>query len=394
MGFWQRIFRRKKKEEAESEDWARIVYARTDVNFSKEEERSRYVSNCLEQMAEASKEMNLLTGEYALVTAYLTDIEEIEALPEQEREEANIIARRLQALERERASYHEKKNRMSDADYYQIKKQEHEVAEGIEKIKQGENYGVLIKQDLQRLDSERHAYEYRRTELNTVMDNFRGMAVIFLTALVICIVMLLVLQFVFEMNTYLGYFLAVTAAAIAIAVLCVKYIDTEKEKHRVEKAINRLIQLQNKVKIRYVNNANLVEYLYIKYHTDSGERLEKRWLAYLQEKEERKQYAEAEAKTEYYQKQLVSQLSRYRVKDPQRWMNQSAALLDKKEMVEIRHNLILRRQALRKQMDYNNDIGNTARQEIMDIVQQYPVYEAEIMEMVERYDAQLRMRRD
>lgn len=386
MGFWQKIFKRKKKEGNVTEDWDKIVYARDNVNFGKEEERTRYITNCLEQMAEATREINLLTGEYGLVTAYLTDMEEIEALPEEEREETNRIAGKLLSLEKERRNYREKKGRMSDTEYYQIKKQEQEVEEGIQKIKQAESYGELVKKDLQRLDRERHAYEYRRTELETVMANLKGMAVIFLTALVICVLMLVILQFAFGMNTYLGYFLGVTAAAFAITVLCVKYIEADREKQRVLRTINRLIQLQNKVKIRYVNNANLVDYLYIKYNTESAAALERRWKAYQQEKEERKQYAEAEAKTEYYQKQLVSRLSRYRVKDPGRWVGQAGALLDPREMVEIRHELILRRQALRKQLDYNNGVAETARKEIMEVARQYPVYAGEIMAMVDRYD--------
>ena len=119
--------------------------------------------------------------------------------------------------------------------------------------------------------------------------------------------------------------------------------------------------LQNKVKIRYVNNTQLLDYLYIKYHTDSAAKLEKNWQNYQQEKEERKQYAEAEAKTEYYRKQLVEQLAGYRISDPARWVNQVSALLDKREMVEMRHELILQRQALRKNIDYNNQIAENAR---------------------------------
>ncbi len=385
MGFWKKLFKRKERETVQEDDWEQIVYARDEVDFNDEEQRTRYVTNCLEQITEATKEMNLLTGEYSLVTAYLTDIEEIEALPEEEREEVNGIARRLLALETEREQYRGKKNRMSDAEYYRIRKQEHEIETGIEKIKQEEKYGALVKQDLQKLDRERHAYEYRREELATMLVNLRGMAVIFLIALVICFIMLAVLQFVFDMNTYVGYFLAVMAAAIAITVLCFKFIDANKENLRVERAINRLIQLQNKVKIRYVNNVNLLEYLYMKYDTDSGEKLEKCWLTYQQEKEERKQYAEAEAKTEYYNKQLVEKLSNYRVTEPSRWMHQTRALLDKREMVEIRHELILRRQALRKQLDYNKNVADTAQNEIMDVAGKYPAYTKEIMDMVDSY---------
>lgn len=274
---------------------------------------------------------------------------------------------------------------MGDTEYYQIRKLEGEVEEGIKKLKSGEEYATLVKQDLQRLNGERHAYAYRKAELQNMKANFRGMAVIFLTALGVCLIMLAILQFVFQMNTYVGNFIAVMAAAIAITVLCVKYIDADKELIRVEKSINKLIQLQNKVKIRYVNNSQLLDYLYMKYNTDSAANLEKCWNAYLKEKEERQQYAEAEARTEYYQKELVDKLSCYRVSDPGRWVGQVSALLDKREMVEIRHELILRRQALRKQMDYNNDVGETAHREIMDVVEQYPDYAQEIMDMVNRF---------
>ena len=155
---------------------------------------------------------------------------------------------------------------------------------------------------------------------------------------------------------------------------------------RVEKTINKIIQLQNKVKIRYVNNCQLMEYLYLKYNTDSAAKLEKQWKMYQDEKEERKQFAEAEAKIEYYQKQLVQQLAGYRVQMPERWISQTAALLDKREMVEIRHELIQRRQVLRKQMDYNQEVAESARNEVKDIAATYPKYAQEILAMVERYD--------
>lgn len=386
MSLWHKLFKKRKHETEKEDDWEQIVYARDEVNFDAEEERSRYITNCLEQIAEASKEVDLLTGEYSLVTSYLTDIEEIEALPHGEREKVNKLANRLAALEAEREQFRDRKRLLSDVEYYQLRKQEDEIAQGIEKIRQEEKYNGLVKQDLKRLDRERHAYSYRREELDTMLVNLRGMAVIFLSALVVCLLLLAILQFGFRMHTEVGFFLSLVAAAIAISVLCVKYMDANKEAAKVENAINRLIQLQNKVKIRYVNNVNLLDYLYMKYNTDSGKTLERRWENYQQEKEYRKQFAETEAKADYYGRQLVDKLSNYHLSDPSRWIHQSKALLDKREMVEIRHELILRRQALRKQMDYNKDVAETAKKEIMDVVGQYPAYANEIMDMVNRYE--------
>lgn len=391
MGFWNKLFpwSRKHLQEPEEEDWEEIVYEHGEINFEDEEQRSRYITDCMEQIAEASREIDQLNGEYALVTAYLTDMEEIEALPEVPKQDLEKIARRLDELERERQRYLSNENRMKDSDYYRMRKQEHEIREGIAKLREAEKYHELVRADLKRLDRERHAYQYRKTELMTTQTNLRGMAVIFVTALVACLMMLAVLQFVFEMNAYIGYLITILAGAIAITIVCVKYIDADHEIDSVEKTIGKLIQLQNKVKIRYVNNTNLLEYLRIKYGTEDAAQLQARWENYQDEKEERQQFAEAEAKTEYYQNELIRQLSRYRVGDPERWVNQVQAILDPREMVEIRHELILRRQALRQQMEYNTKVARTAKDEVMRVAGEYPQYRDEIMEMADRYEQNL-----
>ncbi|MBQ9142026.1 MAG: hypothetical protein IJX63_09590 [Lachnospiraceae bacterium] len=381
MKFWQKLFGRRKRRQ-EEEDWEKVVYTRDGVNFENAEERNQYVDGCLEQMTVAAKEIELLSGEYALVTAYLTDTEEVEALPESEKDVLDTAANRLKIVEQERQDYLDKKDRMPDSVYYRMHDKEEELETGIRKIKEAEQFGGVIKQDMQRLAAERHAYAYRREELINMMENLKGMLMIFLSALVVCIGILAVLQFAFEMDTGIGYFIAVISAAIALTVIWLKHMDAGKELVRVEKATNKLIQLQNKVKIKYVNNTNLLNYLYLKYQVDSGKNLEKQYNLYLQEKEERKQYAEAEAKREYYIKMLCEQLTRYRVRYPERFTARVDALLNRKELVEMRHELIIRRQALRKQIDYNKDIIKSAKEEIMDVAYAYPEFTAEITEKV------------
>ena len=135
-----------------------------------------------------------------------------------------------------------------------------------------------------------------------------------------------------------------------------------------------------------MNNRNLLDYYYIKYDVDSGKKLEKRYHQYLEEKEQRKQFAETEARREYYHKQLLTQLGRYHIQYPDQLSSNVSVILDHREQVERRHELILRRQSLRKQMEYNNTVAEEAKQEIRDIVAAYPRYAAEITEMVDRYD--------
>ncbi len=386
MGLWQRLFGRKPDIVQQEDDWDEIIYSRVGVDFHAKEERKKYIDDCLEQMAEAKKEVELLSGEYSLVTAYLTDTEEIEALPAGEKENLSIAAKRLQSIEKERQGYLNKKNKMPDTIYYHLKEREDEIEDGIRKMKEAEEYGAVIKQDLQRLGREKHAYAYRKEELQGMLANQRGMAVIFLGALVVCLIILVILQVTLEIDAVIGYFTAILVTAVAVTVLCIKYMDAGRELGRVERAANRLIQLQNKVKIRYVNNTNLLNYLHIKYEVQNVKTLEKRYAQYLEEKELRNQYAEAEAKREYYQKQLIETLSRYRVRYPQRFTARVDALINRNELVEMRHEMIVRRQTLRKQMDYNNEVADNARNEIMDIARTYPEYAEEIAARVTKFE--------
>lgn len=384
MGFFKWLFRKQKLVE-EQENWEQVVYERDKVNFHDADERKRYLTGCLEQIGEAEKEINLLTGEYSLVTGYLTDIEEIESLPGQQLSELKGIATKILSFEQEKRRFIDKKERMSDSEYQKIRSQENEIEEGIRKLKDAEHYQKLVKQDMIKLDGERHAYGFRKVELTNMLVNLRGMAFISLVALAACIIMLLVLQFGFSLDTSIGYYLAVAAAAIAITVLFVKFVDAQKELSRVGKAENKLIHLQNTVKIRYVNNINLLDYLYLKYGVDNAGKLDKLWNLYQSEKDERRQFAEAESKLDFYKEQLMELLSSYRVKDPGRFVQQPAAIVEAREMLEMRHELIGRRQSLRKQLDYNQKLAESAGREIKDIATQYPQYSSEISDLLDCY---------
>lgn len=385
MGLLKRLFGKKNKDEEALPDWEIPEYRQEGVNFRDEEQRSRYVMACLEQIAEAERETERLTEEYVQVTAYLADAEEIEALPEPEMKQIEKNARMIRSLEQEIETFLGRKNRMADSQYHALRSQEQTVAEGIEKLREAENHSGRIRQDLKKLDVERQAHAFRRQELDSMCRNYRGMAMIFMAALLLCLGVLAVLQFAFRMNAFAGYYIAVAAAALAVIAVCLKYLDAQRELGKIRRAESRLVQLQNTVKIRYVNNTNLLEYLYLKYNTDSAEKLAGLWELYQQEKEERRQFAEAQEQIEQCQKHLLAQLKRYRLKYPERWMDQTAAILDSREMVEIRHELISRRQTLRKQMDYNTAIAQAAHQEVMDISARYPAYRGEILDMVDKY---------
>ena len=390
MGLLKKLFNWKKKTEDpvfEIEDWNEVVYDRSDLKINDTQQRKEYVKGCLEQIAEASKELEALQFEYNMVTSYLKDMEEIEVLPEEEKEGLMVYARKIEELEERQSGYKTRANRMSDVKYHQIERMEEDVQEGYEKLAETEEYQELIKRDLKKLDGEKHAYLFRRNELHKLIEDTRSMTIVCTVAVIVCILLLMALQFGLQMNTRLGYLAVAAVGAIAITTIFVKYNDSVRELARVENGIGQIIRLQNTVKIRYVNNTHLLDYLYLKYNVSSAGELGKSWQQYQEEKAERHNYQMAERELDQCQKDLLHVLRRYQVKDPMIWLHQTAALLDKKEMVEIRHNLIIRRQSLRKRMDYNKEvIAGKAQAEIKDLVETYPKYAKEILTIVDEYE--------
>lgn len=383
--FTARLFR-KNDEDDYDEEWGddEVVY---QVDYHNKEQRDDYVRNCLERMADATRELENLTFEYDMVTSYLKDMEEIEALPPEESEQLKECAKRVSLLQDSKADFMERPHRITDEKYQQIERIVDEVEEGYQKLTDTEEYQELIRQDLSRLDGERHAYIYRKNEVTRVISDTRGMAIICVVALGLCVLLLLLLQFFLDMDTKAGYLVTAAAAALAITLIYVKHVDARRELHRVETGINKIILLQNKVKIRYVNNTNLLDYLYLKYGVSSAQELLDLWENYKIEKEEREKFRKAELDLDYNEQELLQMLKRYQIKDPAIWLHQTEAILDPKEMVEIRHNLIIRRQSLRRRMDYNREVVAAGSQkEIKELVEQYPQYAKEIMATVEEYE--------
>lgn len=400
MGFWKGLwenFQKRFMEEEELEldadiasmeewDWETLVKDRHLLKLSDPYERQKFIRSCLDQMQDSSKEVESLTAEYNMVTAYLTDMEELEALPESEMQEVQHTARILLLREEENRSFEEKKNRISETEFRQMAQLEDTMPKAYQDVKEAENYRDKIRADLSKLEGEKQGYLYQKEELRRTIANIRGMVLICCMAVAACMVMLLILQFGFAMDTTLGYILTAGCGAVALTFLYVNYLENTKEFRRAESGFNKIILLKNTVNIRYVNNTNLLEYLYLKYKITSAKELEKKWDLYQQEKADRERRLQNREELDFYQRELLKILRRYRLHDPTIWAHRPEALLDRKEMVEVRHSYVIRRQKLRAQMDYNRKLASEAQKELKLMAENYPDYTKEILDSLKHYD--------
>ena len=356
-------------------DWEEESLKRDNIDMHDKKQREHYVKACLEQMSEASKELDALGGEYNLVTSYLTDMEEIEAQPDEVKEQLKTYATKIQELENNREKLDKKRRIMKPEDYLRMERVEPYMPE--------------VKKDMGRLEGERHAYYFRKNELQNTMQNMKGITFICVGSMLFLVLMLTIIGAAWQLDVSLGYAVAVLIAASTLAFVYVKFHEAQRELVRVEKGINKLVLLHNTVKIRYVNNTNLLEYLYVKYDVNSSNELKKLWDKYLEENIHREQEKQMDQDLDFNEAALIKLLRRCNLADPNIWLRQAAALIDNKEMIEIRHGLIIRRQKLRKQMEYNAKAAQEAQDEVKDIVDKYPEYAEKILDLVSDYEKAL-----
>ncbi len=190
-------------------DWEEERLKRDDVDMHDKTQREQYVKACMEQMSEASKELDTLGGEYNLVTSYLTDMEEIEAQPEEIREQLKTCASKILELESSRRRLDKKRRIMKPEDYLRI--------EGYTRLKEAEDYQVLVKKDMGRLDGERHAYYFRKNELQNSMQNMKGITFMSVGSMLFLILMLAIIGLSWHLDVSIGYAVAVLVAATTIA---------------------------------------------------------------------------------------------------------------------------------------------------------------------------------
>lgn len=323
MGLLSRLFKRREKTqepEYELEEWDEASYGKEDFQIDDQGQREQYVRECLEQIAEASKEVDNLQFEYNMVTSYLKDMEEVESLPDKDKARVKELAKKLDSLEKQQSGYKERAKRLSDEKYRQMERMEEEAQEGYDKLREAEDQQDLIRRDLRRLEGEKNAYLFRRSELQRLLADTRTMTVICIVAMIACILLLLVLQYGFQMNAKFGYLAVAAIGAVAITLIFIKHGDAVKELARVENGIGRIIKLHNAAKIRYVNNTRLLEYLYLKYNVSSAGEFGKDWERYQQEKEERLSFQQTEKELDESQKELIRILRKHHVEDPMIWL--------------------------------------------------------------------------
>lgn len=383
--------KRKKKKQNDTYDISDMdmqeILAEDEVNNQMFDEVSRiqYVNSQCEQIVESNNYIEEAKREYSSVTEHLNDIQILDELEEEPRKLIAETAEDMYSLNYERVETRGKKKRLPASKYAYYSAHEDELQDALKRMQNDERYCQMIRKDLSMLEGEKIGL---REDIENCMNrqhNVKNISIIGVAIIVAVFIYMAVSgKIVPESDNYILTVLlfVMTVFIVAMFMLNRNAVYTLKLS---EKKLNRAIALQNKVKIKYINTVNSIEYQYAKYGVKNAYEFSHAYEMFLDDKKERERYARTTGMLSRATDQLTVILAGIGMHDAQIWQNQLEALFNPKEMVEVRHNLNVRRQKLREQIEYNIKKIEEAKKNIAEYAKENPQYANDIMEIVNSY---------
>lgn len=357
-----------------------------ETAFQSKEDRIIFLKENCEQILEASRQIDEAKGEYQIVTDYLTDIQKIERADLEEKQIIEDAARRIITLTRERSNYQKSEIKITDAQFRNIQKYESEVLTSMKQMCENEDYNKSVKNDMRCLQKEKKILRKQKREIIEKQKYLKGISIIMCVLVVSLFLLFMMISYAFEKEMTIPYIMTIIMAAISAGYIVYESRKNHYEIVIAERKMSRAIGLLNKVKIKYVNTTNALDYAYEKFSVTSGAEFQYRWEQYLKAKEASKRYQKNTELLNQYSEVLMEVLDELDVTDTEIWVYQAIAILDPKEMVEIRHRLNTRRQKLRERIDYNTQLKEMGIEEIEKLIQQKPEYRTEVIEILKAFD--------
>jgi len=389
MGLLKSLFGRNKRADNKDESNLSEIKLTKQVNkLNSNSERLTFIKDNCEQIIECERQIEEAKLEYKAVTSYLTDIQKIDMVPLEQRGNMEEAARNIYNLTRERNKLRNRQSILTNSQFRLLEQYEAVIQKDIARIKSSEEYQEKIEQDMMKLEKERSRLNSEYSDIKNKQSFLKGIAVVISLVVGGLFIMFMMLGMITESNYTLPFMMTVLMGMVSALFIFMEARKNVAAIRLVQSKLNRQIILMNKVKIKSVNNRNFLDYEYNKYNVENSEQLRQYWEEYVRIKEENRKFLINTQELEFNNNTLIKELQRFGVADAEIWIFQPFAIIDPKEMVEVRHRLNVRRQKLRERIDLHMKQKEEALEEIKKIMKNYPELAYEGEKLLKRYKIQ------
>lgn len=354
--------------------------------FGREDLRD-YIRGQCEIMEDAGRHAENAMEEYSIVTERFSDIELFESAPDNLKQEISETAESVDNLAVDRRILKNSESKLSNNAYNRMEMYEEEIIGDFKFIQQQETYYETVKRDLSMLEGERMGLRMEVKGLRKKLRNIRkaSMLVLICLVLVYSIFTIAMVALDDEENIFLFFIVTFLGAVMALGIFALLK-NTQRRAAATEVKLNKTTAVLNKIKIKYVNAANVLSYVYDKYKIKSSYELGRKYELYLEMKDERQRALRITSSLNDAQNHLLELLGRLGMQDANIWLSQTKGLYNRSEMVEIRHELTVRRQKLRTQIEYNETRIEDAKDNIRRATKIRPEFTDEVVEILDEYE--------
>ena len=129
-----------------------------------------------------------------------------------------------------------------------------------------------------------------------------------------------------------------------------------------------------------------MDYSCERFHVNNSLELTYNYEQYIEACKEREKFKQITEDLEYFNGRLVRVLNELNLFDPKVWLNYANAIIDPKEMVEVKHELFGRRQKLRSRIEYNLSAIEDMKTEVEKYIDQMGEKRAQVQTIILKVD--------
>ncbi len=382
------FFGKKRKKEQEIDEAFAKVYQEIETidNWNDPKKLEHYILDSCEQIIALTKEIEGEKTEYRIVTSYLTDIQTIEGLPEEMRQSIREAATNIEQLNEARQAYEKTSYQISEEQFMLMEQEEDDIPQTIHRLLDNERYQDKVRRDKNILEAQKNQWEIEREAIIGERKILKRASVLLFLLYATLLILLFVLQFMAKMDLTVAFLVLFFVGALGGAIIYFRSLYLQKQMRQATRNENQAISLLNVVCMKYVNVTKAVEYTKDKFGIHNSTELNYVWEQYTNAVREKEKFLRNNDDLEYFNGRLIRLLQRIDLYDRKIWLTQTKALIDDQEMVEIKHNLVKRRQKIRAHMEENRKIVQSERNEIDRLMTEHEHYVPEIIEIISSVD--------
>lgn len=344
----------------------------------------RLVKECCDSIVEIDQQNVLSKKEYELVTSRLTDIQRIDRITGEDKDSLIEVCKRIIRLTQERNSYKNRSLTITDSQIRRFDRYEETLDVEVKKMYDAEVYQKAIDSDMAYLQEEKKNLHQEQREIIERQNALKGMAKILIVLIISLFALFVAIYYALDVDMTYPYLGTILLAAISSTAIFLESNRNRQGIALVGRKINKAIGLHNRVKIKYINNQNMLDYNREKFHVKNAADFERQWIEYRRAKDYERKFQENTEQLNKRQELLLLILQSRQVAEPDLWLSQTLAIVDPREMVEIRHALNVQRGKLRETIAYNKNARSKMSAKIKQMVRENPKMKKEIIALMKQ----------